>query len=86
MAAVREAKQLLEAPVRALAAGVAATAVGPLAVETGESDRPIPIQTTPEQAAAGRGPISLRHLRVGHREGVLPLVILVLPTLVGLEA
>jgi hypothetical protein len=67
---------------RALEVAVAAIAVGPLVVETGETDRPIPSQTSAALAAAGRDP---HLLRVREAEGPLPPVFRVLPTAVDLK-
>ena len=54
---------------QALGVAVAAIAVGPLGVETGGPDRPIPSQTSAALAAAGSDP---HHLRVREPEGRLP--------------
>ncbi len=67
----------------AQAAAAGAIVAGSLAVETGLLDRPIPFQTSAALAAA----VSDRHpLQAREPEGALPLVFLVRPTAVEVEA
>ena len=68
---------------RVLVLVVVAIAVEPLVVEMGGMDLPIPSQTSPALAVVGHDP---HHLRVRDLEGTLPLLFLILPTTVDLEA